>query len=168
MKRRYILSESQYQRLLEDEFVNQEVIDMILDKITAKGQESLTDYEKHILQNPNEPIVSSKEQDDDCIEDVIKLLFLNNLLDSKDVKVYDDFIEVYKFLDAPNLDYFNGKNFVRFYCIYDDGRKVLMDFEDEGQSREEVKSHIKDVWENILTDTEFITDDEFPELSSED
>jgi hypothetical protein len=167
MKKTYILSESQYQRLVERDFVNQEFVDNILDKISAQGEESLTDLERYILKNPNEPIVKYGDQDDDCIEDVIKLLFLNRLVDGESMKVYEDFIEVSKFADAPNLDYFNGENFIRFYCLFDDGRKVMMDFADNGESREEVKAHIKNVWENKLPDTEFIVDDDFPEFSEE-
>jgi hypothetical protein len=43
----------------------------------------------------------------------------------------------------------------------------MMDFADNGESREEVKAHIKNVWENKLPDTEFIVDDDFPEFNEE-
>ena len=49
MKKTYILSESQYQRLVERDFVNQEFVDNILDKISAQGMNSLSELEKEKL-----------------------------------------------------------------------------------------------------------------------
>lgn len=165
MKKIYILKESQVKNLLEaPQFANQDIIDNILDKISQSGEDSLTELEKYILRNPDVEITQETDAGESCIEDVIKLLFLNNLVDQNSMRVFEDYVEITGFLDNPSLKFFDGKNFIRLYCIWDDGRKVYMDFEGSQKNRDEVKSHIKNVWEELLPDTEFLTDDGMSEV----
>lgn len=152
------------QIVLEANFVNQEMVDRILDKINQSGYDSLNDEEKEILKNPNSPISTEVEDGgENCVKDLVKLLFLNGLVEPENLNIYDEYIEIHGFNDV-DLDYFNGEDYVRLYCIFDEGRKVYMDFEDyddEGDEdlREEVKLHLKNEWEKILPNTEFLTDD---------
>jgi len=165
MKKIYILKESQVKNLLDaPQFANQDIIDNILDKISQSGEDSLTELEKYILRNPDVEITQETDAGESCIEDVIKLLFLNNLVDQKSMRVFEDYVEITGFLDNPGLKFFDGRNFIRLYCIWDDGRKVYMDFEGSQKNRDEVKSHIKNVWEELLPDTEFLTDDGMSEV----
>lgn len=165
MKKIYILKESQVKNLLEaPQFANQDIIDNILDKISQSGEDSLTELEKYILRNPDVEITQETDAGESCIEDVIKLLFLNNLVDQSSMRVFEDYVEITSFLDNASLKFFDGKNFIRFYCIWDEGRKVYMDFEGSQKNRDEVKSHIKNVWEELLPDTEFLTDDGMSEV----
>lgn len=165
MKKIYILKESQVKNLLEaPQFANQDIIDNILDKISQSGEDSLTELEKYILRNPDAEITQETDAGESCIVDVIKLLFLNNLVDQNSMRVFEDYVEITGFLDNATLKFFDGKNFIRLYCIWDDGRKVYMDFEGSQKNRDEVKSHIKNVWEELLPDTKFLTDDGMSEV----
>lgn len=165
MKKIYILKESQFKNLLEaPQFANQDIIDNILDKISQSGEDSLTELEKYILRNPDAEITQETDAGESCIVDVIKLLFLNNLVDQNSMRVFEDYVEITGFLDNATLKFFDGKNFIRLYCIWDDGRKVYMDFEGSQKNRDEVKSHIKNVWEELLPDTKFLTDDGMSEV----
>lgn len=165
MKKIYILKESQVKNLLEaPQFANQDIIDNILDKISQSGEDSLTELEKYILRNPDAEITQETDAGESCIVDVIKLLFLNNLIDQNLMRVFEDYVEITGFLDNASLKFFDGKNFILLYCIWDDGRKVYMDFEGSQKNRDEVKLHIKNVWEELLPDTEFLTDDGMSEV----
>lgn len=166
--KKFKITESQFLKLTinlnETEFANQEIVDRILDKINQEGYDSLSELEKHILKNPNQDITQDYDKDADCLENFIKLLMIWDFIDDKHVKYYDDFIEVYSFKDAPNIKWFNGENYIRFYCVFDNGKNIYMDFEDKGEDRTEVISHLKNVWENSLPDTKFLTDDGMSEM----
>jgi len=155
---KYIITESQFKLLVEKNFVNQEEVDYILDKINRMGYDSLDDVEKYILNNPDEPVESG---DSNCINELTDLLLSHNLIEEERINRYDDFIEIYEFSDAPDIEWFNGENFIRMYCIVDGDNQVTMDFEDDGEEdREEVYYHIKEVWGPQLPDTEFHFDDD--------
>jgi hypothetical protein len=159
MNMKYIITESQLKLLIEKKFVNQDDVDAILDKINRSGYESLDDMEKHILKNPDSPIEHADPEDSNCVYELVKLLLSHNLINKKKINVDDKFVEVYEFNDAPDIEWFNGENFIRMYCMIDDGNKVFMDFEDYGdEDRDEVYHHLKEIWEPQLPDTEFVLD----------
>lgn len=165
MKRKFIVSESQLVNLIkksltESNFANQEIVDKLLDKISQSGIDSLSDIEKSILKNPDIPMSIDDVSDggDSCLNDLLRLLISKNLVDPEKLNIHSEFFEIYEFNNVE-LEFFNGENFLRMYCMFDDGRKVFMDFENYGQEdREEIKSYLKNVWEPLLPETEFIFD----------
>jgi hypothetical protein len=158
---KYIITESQFKLLVEKNFVNQEEVDYILDKINKSGYDSLDDVEKYILNNPDEPVVHGNPEDSNCINELTDLLISHNLIDEEKINRHDDFIEIYEFADAPDIEWFNGENFIRMYCMVDGNNQAYMDFEDDGEEdRDEVYHHLKEIWEPQLPDTEFNFDDD--------
>jgi hypothetical protein len=88
-------------------------------------------------------------------------IYLIIYIDEEKINRYDDFIEIYEFADAPDIEWFNGENFIRMYCMVDGNNQAYMDFEDDGEEdRDEVHYHLKEVWEQQLPDTEFYFDDD--------
>lgn len=160
---KYIITENQLRLLIEKKFVNQDEVDTILDKISSSGYGSLSDLEKEILKNPDTPIERGDSEDSNCIDELVNLLLSYSLIEEDKINRYEDFIEVYEFADA-DIEWFNGENLIRMYCMTDGGKKVYMDFEDYDEDRGDVYDHLKSVWESQLPDVEFIIDDdEMPE-----
>jgi hypothetical protein len=152
---KYIITESQFKLLVEKNFVNQGEVDYILDKINRSGYDSLDDTEKYILNNPDKQIERANPEDSNCIDELTDLLISLNLVDEEKVNRYDDFIEIYEFADAPDIEWFNGENFIRMYCMIDGNNQLYMDFEDDGEEdRDEVYHYLKEIWEPQLPDTE--------------
>jgi hypothetical protein len=158
---KYIISESQLRLLSEKNFVNQEEVDAILDKISNSGYDSLNDMEKHILKNPDAEVERGEHVDSNCIDTLVEMLFEYGLIERDKINIYDEFVEIYDFSDVAGIDWFNEENFVRMYCMVDGDMKVVVEFEDNGEEeRDQVYDHLKDVWEPQLDDVEFIMDDE--------
>ena len=82
-------------RIVEDKlkYENQEMIDAILDKINEYGMDSLTDKEKHIINNPDEKF--EPEEDEIELDAAEEIIFSNEAMSrliSSELISYDEIL----------------------------------------------------------------------------
>ena len=128
-----LITESQYKKLLED----QNVIDRILDKISAQGKDSLTPSEKEYLDKYSKGKINIEEPyiDNNIPEDIKEYLY--NLIDfhlPEDVEEGDVFEEILKNDEFGNEEFY-GKEDVQMFkkshkYISQNGGEVVVTFED--------------------------------------
>ena len=161
-KKNIILTESQMSRLTEKilkerRFVNQEMIDAILDKVNEFGMDSLTDEEKHILKNPDEEIKQKEEPSDDAesiiySNEALSRLISSGFLDYKDILIIDDnSFQISNIIDDDGygFEYFDAGNKIRLTTSKEQD-EILVEGMDEGNAGDslmKVMEYIKENWE---------------------
>ena len=173
-KKNIILTEGQMSRLtkriVEDKsrYENQEMIDAILDKINEYGMDSLTDKEKHIINNPDEKF--EPEEDEIEFNDAEEIIFSNEaisrlissrLLDYNDIMILDEgSFQVSNIIDEDGygFEYFDAGNKLRLTTSQEKD-EILVEGMDEGDSNDSMKKvmkHIKENWEPNIGLTVFV------------
>jgi hypothetical protein len=159
-KKNIILTESQMSRLtnvvIEEQrrFENQGMVDAILDKISELGMNSLTDEEKHILNNPDEKFESDDELDsaEDIIasNEAISRLISSGFIDYKDILILDDnSFQVSDIIDEEGygFGYFKAGNKIKL-VVSDEQDEILVEgMGNPGGSMMRVMQYIKENWE---------------------
>jgi hypothetical protein len=159
-KKNIILTEGQMDRLtkkvVEEQrrFENQGMVDAILDKISELGVESLTDEEKHILNNPDEKFESGEESDD--AEDIIysneamSRLISSGFLDYKDILILDEnSFQVSDIIDEEGygFGYFKAGNKIKLVTSQEQDEILVEGMGNPGDSMMRVMKFIKENWE---------------------
>jgi hypothetical protein len=166
IKKNIILTESQVSKLFKNviketrRFENQELIDAILDKINEFGYESLTDQEKHILNNPDEKIktkettmgLNVKEQIAE--NPILSILIDAGFINPHDIMIIDDNTYQVNILsdDDGNLfKYFDDGGSIKL-ITHIDGNELMVEADEESDinSKMEVMEYIKEMWEGLL------------------
>jgi len=176
-KKNIILTEGQMsiltKRIVEDKlkYENQEMIDAILDKINEYGMDSLTDKEKHIINNPDEKFEPEEDENDfnDAAEEIIfsneamSRLISSRLLNYNDVMILGDEEDgdtVFQIFQVNNIvdedgygfEYFENGNKLRLTTSQEKD-EILVEGIDEGNSDDSMKKvmeYIKYYWEPTI------------------
>lgn len=165
-KRNIILTESQVSKLFKNviketrRFENQEMVDAILDKINEFGYESLTDQEKHILNNPDEKIETNQTDigldiyDEIKKNEIISILVASGFINPNDIQILDDNVYQVNLLsdDDGNLfKYFDDGCTIKL-ITHIDGNELMVEADEECDinSKMELMEYIKEMWGGLL------------------
>ena len=166
IKKNIILTESQVSKLFKNviketrRFENQELIDVILDKINEFGYESLTDQEKHILNNPDEKIKTKETRMGLNVKEqiaenpILSILIDAGFINPHDIMIIDDNTYQVNILsdDDGNLfKYFDDGSSIKL-ITHIDGNELMVEADEESDinSKMEVMEYIKEMWEGFL------------------
>jgi len=168
-KKNIILTETQisklFKRVIKEtrRFQNQELVDDILDKINELGYDSLTDEEKHILNNPDEKIepvqtkqttMGLKVKEQIANNPILSMLIDSGFLNPYDIMILDDNTYQVNILsdDDGNLfKYFDEGGSIKL-ITHVDGNELMVEGDEEVNNgyKMEVMEYIKEMWEGLL------------------
>lgn len=166
IKKNIILTESQVSKLFKNviketrRFENQEMVDTILDKINEFGYESLTDQEKHILNNPDEKLepiqtdMGLDSYDEIKKNEIISILVASGFINPHDMMIIDDNTYQVNILsddDGNIFKYFDEGSSIKL-ITHIDGNELMVEADEESDinSKMEVMEYIKEMWEGLL------------------
>jgi hypothetical protein len=162
-KKNIILTEGQMSRLtkriVEDKrrYENQEMIDAILDKINEYGMDSLSDKEKHILNNPDEKF--EPEEDEIELDDAEQIIYSNEamsrlissgFIDYKDIMILDESsFQVSNIIDEDGygFEYFHDGDKLKIVVSQEQDEILIEGMGNHGESMMKVMEYIKENWE---------------------
>ena len=144
-----IITESQYKRLLED----MEVVDRILDKISAQGKDSLTPEEKAYLDKYSKGEKDLEDPTHNIKLNLPKDINSNEIItlwskDTEDDEDNDKFTEIIDELIKLNPQ-INSKLFSNTYGLYND----VIDDVENGTKKEILSSYFYWLFRNLIWDT---------------
>lgn len=129
MKKIIRLSESELVKVIHDivseaNFRNQSEVDVILDKISKSGMDSLTDKEKQILQSPDDDTLSTNENP---LEYVKNVFVESGIVGEDNIEFHEE--------DGMNFMEINNINSVKldFFSECDGVLKVSADWDEVGK-----------------------------------
>ena len=159
------LTESQYNRLMvrvlkeQKRFHNQDLVDAILDKINEFCVDSLSDEEKNILYNPDEKLQDDSNDNldfDDIImqNPIISELISAGFIDPQSIMILDDnSFQIGSVVDDEGnlFRYFEDGNKIKLITHIDGGELMVEADEDvNNESKMELMSYIKEMWQDVL------------------
>lgn len=167
---KYIITESQYKLITkivaEANFENQSNVDTVLDKINKYGIESLNDFEKKVLGNPNKMIdLPDGDGEETYVQKAIKVLTDLNFIDLDKVNIYENHFELYE-IKGKHFNYFEKSDgFLIINVDYDDISRtinLIVSSEDVDEDelddkwRKEVYDYVIENWEVPLSENDIL------------